>query len=148
MYEKYYANYSQYLPDPEEFLNYTNSKERLEALKKQEEEAAASSGQASMYDARNGWKPVNITYGERAPHGVVYASMGGGGSTGNLASGGSVGNGTGAASDLPDYLYIIKNAGDAVEQLSKLSDLLNSHTIHADIDKFTSQFKNMGEVSS
>jgi len=46
-----------------------------------------------------------------------------------------------------DYLYLIDNADDALKRLNMLSEILNGKTIHADIDKFTSEFKNLGDVS-
>jgi hypothetical protein len=48
---------------------------------------------------------------------------------------------------VPDYLYLINNPDEALDRLKVLSSILNSNSLHADIDKFTGEFINITEVS-
>jgi len=48
---------------------------------------------------------------------------------------------------IPDYLYLINNPDEALDRLKVLSSILNSNSLHADIDKFTGEFINITEVS-
>jgi len=48
---------------------------------------------------------------------------------------------------VPDYLYLINNPDEVLDRLKVLSSILNSNSLHADIDKFTGEFINITEVS-
>ncbi len=146
LYEKYYANYSQYLPDPEEFLQFRNSKERLqrleeiaEAIEKTNTTGRGSSSGSSGRGSSAAGGPTLSDDG-RSGSSVIMSSIGGGRSLSGTS-------GSEIATELPDYLYLIDNVDEALERLEFLSNLLNKNSIKVDIDKFTGEFKNIPEVT-
>ena len=122
LYEKYYAKYSNYLPDINDFLQYKNEEKRLRELQKRKEEEA------------KGTEEMEALLG-----GSAYGSMMGGSQQQSLEEG--------ETNTLSDLMYIIDNANEALAKLETLDNILNKNNIYVEFDKFTQEFKNIDEVN-